>query len=32
MEAAKLAPIVDKVMGTQLTRLKALGDGSKTGK
>lgn len=32
MEAAKLAPIVDMVMGTQLTRLKALGDGDKAGK
>ena len=32
MEAAKLAPIVDRVMSTQLTRLKALGDGLKAGK
>ena len=32
MEAAKLAPIVDMVMTTQLTRLKALGDGVKAGK
>jgi uncharacterized protein YndB with AHSA1/START domain len=32
MEAAKLASIVDMVMSTQLTRLKALGDGAKAGK
>ena len=32
MEAAKLAPIVDHVMSTQLVRLKAYGDGLKSSK